>query len=93
MRKHGRLFSSRGEFLHEVAAEPMSPIAALTPIAEAVIELLTQARPERIRQCADEDCVLWFIDRSRNGRRRWCSMATCGNRNKVAAHYRRGADG
>jgi predicted RNA-binding Zn ribbon-like protein len=48
------------------------------------------ADPDRIRQGDDETCVLWFLDTSKNGRRRWCSMARCGNRAKVAAHYYRG---
>jgi predicted RNA-binding Zn ribbon-like protein len=45
--------------------------------------------PDRIRRCADEQCVLHFFDTSQNGRRRWCSMATCGNRNKASRHYAR----
>ncbi|MEV8095639.1 CGNR zinc finger domain-containing protein [Kitasatospora sp. NPDC085879] len=46
--------------------------------------------PERIRSCAGPHRVpLWFLDTSRNGMRRWCSMAECGNRAKAARHYRR----
>jgi len=45
--------------------------------------------PARVRRCADPDCVLLFHDVSKSGRRRWCDMATCGNRSKAAAHYRR----
>ncbi|MFE7508278.1 CGNR zinc finger domain-containing protein [Promicromonospora sp. NPDC057488] len=56
--------------------------------ARAFTELLT-AHPDRIRQCAHPDCVLWFYDTSRNGRRRWHSMETCGARTKSARHYRR----
>ncbi|HIC14689.1 MAG TPA: CGNR zinc finger domain-containing protein, partial [Gemmatimonadetes bacterium] len=48
----------------------------------------TEANPLRIRQCASEDCIYWFLDTSKSGRRRWCSMARCGNRAKVAKHYR-----
>ncbi|MEV0358184.1 CGNR zinc finger domain-containing protein [Nocardia sp. NPDC050697] len=43
----------------------------------------------RIRQCAHPDCVLFFYDTSRNGTRRWHSMAACGNRTKAARHYAR----
>lgn len=56
--------------------------------ARAFTELLA-THPDRIRQCAHPDCVLYFYDTSKNGRRRWHSMETCGNRTKSARHYRR----
>lgn len=49
--------------------------------------------PERIRRCAHPDCVLHFFDTSKNGTRRWCSMAGCGNRAKAARHHARGRGG
>ena len=45
--------------------------------------------PDRIRRCAGPTCVLLFLDLSKSGRRRWCDMAVCGNRAKVAAHHAR----
>ncbi|MFD9910920.1 CGNR zinc finger domain-containing protein [Streptomyces sp. NPDC059063] len=48
---------------------------------------LLAAAPDRIRGCAHEACVLHFFDTSRNGTRRWCSMAACGNRAKASRHY------
>ncbi|TQM06305.1 putative RNA-binding Zn ribbon-like protein [Pseudonocardia kunmingensis] len=51
-------------------------------------ELLVRDR-ERIRQCAHAECVLYFLDTSPKGNRRWCSMALCGNRAKAARHYAR----
>ena len=65
------------------------PLTALAPIAEATGRLLVEADPRRIRRCEGSGCGLWFLDTSRGGRRRWCSMATCGNRAKVARHSRR----
>ncbi|MGH9133962.1 MAG: CGNR zinc finger domain-containing protein [Ilumatobacteraceae bacterium] len=56
--------------------------------ADDLLDLL-ETRPGRIRQCAHPRCVLWFVDTSRNGSRRWCSMAGCGNRSKAQQHYRR----
>jgi len=56
--------------------------------ARGYLELLSAA-PDRIRGCAHETCVLHFFDTSRNGTRRWCSMATCGNRAKASRHYAR----
>jgi len=45
--------------------------------------------PDRVRRCANPACVLLFHDVSKAGRRRWCDMATCGNRAKAAAHLAR----
>ncbi|MET9318995.1 CGNR zinc finger domain-containing protein [Streptomyces sp. NPDC003038] len=56
--------------------------------ARDYLELLA-AGPDRIRGCASESCVLHFYDVSRNGARRWCSMAACGNRAKASRHYAR----
>lgn len=65
------------------------PGGALAPVAEAAARLLAEGDRTRLRRCDADGCGLWFYDVSRNGRRRWCSMARCGNRAKVAAHYRR----
>ncbi|WP_409057725.1 CGNR zinc finger domain-containing protein [Streptomyces sp. SYP-A7185] len=56
--------------------------------ARDYLTLLATA-PDRIRPCAHEACVLHFFDTSRNGTRRWCSMAACGNRAKASRHYAR----
>ncbi|MFF7753712.1 CGNR zinc finger domain-containing protein [Streptomyces sp. NPDC007971] len=56
--------------------------------ARNYLKLLAEA-PDRIRPCAHEACVLHFYDTSRNGTRRWCSMAACGNRAKASRHYAR----
>jgi predicted RNA-binding Zn ribbon-like protein len=56
--------------------------------AQNLLELL-RAGPDRIRRCANHQCVLHFYDASRGGRRQWCSMAACGNRAKARRHYRR----
>ncbi|MFQ6228801.1 CGNR zinc finger domain-containing protein [Nocardia sp. NPDC002869] len=56
--------------------------------ADNLLQLLAEA-PTRIRRCAHPDCVLFFYDTSKNGTRRWHSMATCGNRAKAARHHAR----
>ncbi|MFD1663471.1 CGNR zinc finger domain-containing protein [Streptomyces caeni] len=56
--------------------------------ARNYLELLATA-PDRIRSCSHGSCILHFFDTSRNGTRRWCSMATCGNRAKASRHYAR----
>jgi len=56
-----------------------------------LLELLRTDR-HRLRACDGHDCVLWFHDTSRSGRRQWCSMAACGNRAKARRHHARGKD-
>ena len=68
---------------------PAGPLRVLTPIARAIADLVVSSQSVEIRKCANPRCVLYFRDRSRTRRRRWCSMAVCGNRMKVAAHVRR----
>lgn len=58
-------------------------------IAAADLVRLVGERGERVRKCANPECVLWFDDVSKNGRRRWCSMETCGNRAKVNRYNQR----
>ena len=60
------------------------PEDVYAPVADAIAQLLTEADPSRVRQC--DTCVLHFLDTSRKGTRRWCSMNLCGNRSKVAAY-------
>lgn len=62
------------------------PFRALAPIGRSIADLAVLGRGISIRKCANPRCRLYFRDRSRAGRRRWCSMAVCGNRMKVAAH-------
>lgn len=69
--------------------EHRTPQQALAPVAEAAAEMLATADFELIRRCESEACVLWFYDRTKSHHRRWCSMATCGNRHKVAAFRNR----
>jgi predicted RNA-binding Zn ribbon-like protein len=64
---------------------------ALAPIGEAAMALLAEGDFDLVRQCEHDDCVLWFYDRTRSHRRRWCSMAVCGNRHKVSRFRQRNA--
>jgi predicted RNA-binding Zn ribbon-like protein len=59
--------------------------AFLAPVAEAVADLLAEGDFELIRHCEGHDCVMWFYDRTKGHRRRWCTSTGCGNRAKVAA--------
>jgi predicted RNA-binding Zn ribbon-like protein len=42
---------------------------------------------DRIRKCEHDQCILHFVDTSKAGKRRWCSMTTCGNRYKAQTYY------
>lgn len=59
--------------------------AFLAAIARTAVELLGGELGDRIRQCSAERCATLFVDTSRSAHRKWCSMATCGNKAKVAA--------
>jgi predicted RNA-binding Zn ribbon-like protein len=52
-------------------------------IADAVGELVALGDLALIRKCESDECVLWFYDTTKGHKRRWCSMATCGNRHKI----------
>jgi predicted RNA-binding Zn ribbon-like protein len=62
---------------------------ALARLAEPLVAEIAGGRPERLRICANDACRWVFFDASPTGRRRWCSMASCGNRAKAARHRAR----
>jgi predicted RNA-binding Zn ribbon-like protein len=66
-----------------------APEEVLAPLAESAADLLVNGDFSLVRLCESEQCVLWFYDRTKSHHRRWCSMATCGNRHKVAAFRQR----
>ena len=67
--------------------------AMLATLAQDAIRLLGGPQSERIRQCESPTCSRLFLDNSRGGDRRWCSMSPCGNRAKVAEFRRRKQSG
>jgi predicted RNA-binding Zn ribbon-like protein len=60
-------------------------------LVTAVLDALDLVRdmPGRVRECADPDCPVIYLDTSRNRSRRWCSMEGCGARAKASTYYRR----
>jgi predicted RNA-binding Zn ribbon-like protein len=72
---------------HRHVGDPIDD--ALARLCDPLVQELTAGDPERIRICADDTCRFVFFDTSRTGRRRWCDMATCGNRAKAARHRAR----
>jgi len=69
------------------AADPIDHL--LVQIGLSAVDTLRTLPLERIRECEHADCVLFFADTSKSGKRRWCSMETCGNRHKAAEFYAR----
>ena len=69
------------------AFKPEKPNDLWVPIANAVADLLSDKSLERVRKC--EGCIVHFLDTSKRGSRRWCSMNICGNKIKVAAYQQR----
>jgi predicted RNA-binding Zn ribbon-like protein len=72
---------------HRHVGDPIDD--ALARLADPLVKELTAGHPERIRICDNDTCRWVFYDTSRTGRRRWCDMATCGNRAKAARHRAR----
>jgi predicted RNA-binding Zn ribbon-like protein len=71
------------------APQEMTASLLLARIARHAADMFATREYSRLRRCAGEHCVLWFLDVSKNGTRRWCSMEGCGNRAKASAHYHR----
>jgi predicted RNA-binding Zn ribbon-like protein len=63
----------------------------LATVARDAIELFTGPYADRVRECGGHNCQLLFVDTSRPGRRRWCAMEHCGNREKARVHRTRHA--
>jgi len=72
-----------------VPPESASLEAVLAVVARDTIELFTGNYRQRVRACLGHDCSLFFVDRSRPGSRRWCTMAACGEKASSATYRRR----
>ena len=72
---------------HRHVGDPVDD--ALARLADPLVTELTDGHPERVKICASDTCQWIFYDASRTSRRRWCDMATCGNRAKAARHRAR----
>lgn len=80
---HCRIKKEDGGFRRACADEAPALERALRLIVEAAEDLLLNGRLDRLHACGGEACEWVFLDTSKNGRRRWCDMATCGNDAKV----------
>lgn len=87
------LVRSDGRFGWRIA--DLRPVAAhlLAPVLWSAGDLILAADRRRVRRCANEECLWLFLDESKSGTRRWCDMASCGNRAKARRHYSRIKEG
>ena len=74
-----------------VRADPVASM--LGTVAEAAAQLLVDGDFNLVKQCEHPECILWFYDRTKAHKRRWCSMALCGNRYKAAQFRKKAARG
>ncbi|MEW2404117.1 CGNR zinc finger domain-containing protein [Streptomyces sp. NPDC046862] len=79
----------------EITSDGLQWMVKTPPHARLVVEVVLawaateKQMPGRLRPCANDECQLFLLDRSRANRARWCSMAVCGNREKARRHYKR----
>jgi predicted RNA-binding Zn ribbon-like protein len=76
-----------GGYAWEAKRIEVSAAALLAPVLWSAADLLTHADRRRVRRCANDACLWLFVDESKAGSRRWCDMASCGNRAKSRRHY------
>src|SRR6185503_14611827 len=67
-------------------------LALLAPVLWSAGDLLAGSKLDKVRRCANPECLYLFLDDSRAGKRRWCSMSACGNRAKARRHYHKSKD-
>jgi predicted RNA-binding Zn ribbon-like protein len=72
---------------HRHVGDPLDD--ALAGVAEPLVAHVAAGHADRLRICANDGCRWVFHDSSPTGRRRWCSMSSCGNRAKAARHRAR----
>jgi predicted RNA-binding Zn ribbon-like protein len=85
-------FSEDGSFRQSFVPVGDAFAGLMIPVVESAAEALVNGELLRVRRCADSRCPRVFFDSTRNGRRRWCDMATCGNRAKAARFRARERD-
>ncbi|HXM82705.1 MAG TPA: ABATE domain-containing protein [Burkholderiales bacterium] len=81
-----RLSSTADGFAWSLDPAASALDAALRPVVESAVGLLTSSRLARLRRCGNSTCYWLFLDETKNCSRRWCEMASCGNLMKVRRH-------
>ena len=86
---HSRVAYANHRFVVEWVGMDSYLDSLLWPVARAAADLLTSHELTNLRICASDQCAWLFLDQTKNHRRRWCDMKTCGNRVKARRHYER----
>jgi predicted RNA-binding Zn ribbon-like protein len=73
----------------EIEESKPSACSILAPVLWSAGDLLVGPQLAKLRECSNAKCLWLFLDDSKNGTRRWCSMQSCGNRAKAHRHYLR----
>jgi predicted RNA-binding Zn ribbon-like protein len=73
----------------DIGTPAPSAVTLLASTLWSAADLLVGNQLARVRQCANPECGWLFLDNSKSGNRRWCSMSACGNRAKAHRHYLR----
>ncbi|MCC7024732.1 MAG: ABATE domain-containing protein [Thermomicrobiales bacterium] len=84
-----KITPSGAGFAYAFADEGEHLALPLWKLADSAASLLVSGEWQRVRECPGHECGWLFLDRTRNGNRRWCDSADCGNRARVRAHYQR----
>lgn len=85
LRRYG--YTMRGEAIVRDWPQRWDTSALIAVFADSAVSELTGDRLDRVKSCPS--CRWLFFDTSRNRSRRWCSMQTCGGRDKALRHYRK----
>jgi predicted RNA-binding Zn ribbon-like protein len=87
--EHARLVRGSPNFRWEWIAPDEHLDSILWLVARSAADLLTSENVAFIGRCAADTCGWLFVDTTKNHRRRWCDMRSCGNRDKARRYYER----
>ncbi len=84
-----RIVATDGGFTWTCQVDCVALDQVIWPVIRSAADLLTSEDIRLVKHCAASDCRSLFLDISRNKKRRWCEMSSCGNRAKARRHYHR----
>jgi predicted RNA-binding Zn ribbon-like protein len=90
---HRRLLAGDAHLEWSWSGVERQPQIPLWMLAQTASDLLVSNDAELVKDCGDPTCRWLFLDVSKNHTRRWCDMATCGNRMKARRHHARTLEG
>ena len=76
-----------GQFVLNTPPRELSVDELLGLLSHDAAKLLSSDKINKLKRCSHDKCILVYVDKSKSGQRKWCSMDICGNRTKSANHY------